>query len=112
MGLPELARSRAVVADPQELSSTGYPEIAAEVARRFFKESFALPHPDMAIVTGAFSYTGRYVARRLLDEGVGVRTLTRNPGREDPFGGRVPAALLDFSNPDGLLGSMEGAGVG
>ena len=37
-----------------------------------------MPHPDQAVVTGAFSYTGRYVARRLLEEGVGVRTLTRS----------------------------------
>ena len=32
-----------------------------------------MPHPDLAVVTGAFSYTGRYVARRLLDQGVRVR---------------------------------------
>ena len=57
-----------------------------------------MPHPDQAIVTGAFSYTGRYVARRLLMEGVGVRTLTRNLEREDPFGGMVPALPFDFSD--------------
>ena len=70
-----------------------------------------MPHPDQAVVTGAFSYTGRYVARRLLEEGIGVRTLTRNPQRQDPFGGAVPAYPLDFSDPDGLRRSMEGAGV-
>ena len=59
----------------------------------------------------AFSYTGRYVARRLLDEGINVRTLTRNPDREGPFGGLVNAAPLDFSDPDGLRRSMQGAGV-
>ena len=52
-----------------------------------------MQHPDTAVVTGAFSYTGRYVARRLLDEGVSVRTLTRNP------------------DPDGLCRRMQGAGV-
>ena len=70
-----------------------------------------LPHSNQAVVTGAFSFTGRYVAKHLLDQGLGVGTLTRNPGRTDPFGGRVPAAPLDFSNPDGLRQSMEGAGV-
>ena len=70
-----------------------------------------MQHPDTAIVTGAFSYTGRYVARRLLDQGFGVGTLTRNSGRTDPLGGRVPAAPLDFSDPEGLRRSMEGAGV-
>ena len=39
------------------------------------------------------------MARRLLDEGVSVRTLTRNPDREGPFGGLVPAAPLDFLRP-------------
>ena len=70
-----------------------------------------MPHPDLAVVTGAFSYTGRYVTRRLLGEGVRVRTLTRNPDTENPFGGRVEVAPLDFSDPDGLRRSMQGAGV-
>ena len=70
-----------------------------------------MPHPDLAVVTGAFSYTGRYVTRRLLDQGVRVRTLTRSPDAEDPFGGRVDVAPLDFSNPGGLCRSMQGAGV-
>ena len=70
-----------------------------------------MPHPDQAVVTGAFSYTGRYVARRLLEEGVGVRTLTRSLARENPFDGMVPAHPLDFTDPEGLRRSMEGAGV-
>ncbi len=69
------------------------------------------PHSDLAVVTGAFSYTGRYVTRRLLDQGVRVRTLTRSPDAEDPFSGRVEVAPLDFSDPDGLRRSMLGAGV-
>ena len=70
-----------------------------------------MPHPDLAVVTGAFSYTGKYVTRRLLDQGVHVSTLTRSPDAEDPFGGRVEVAPLDFSDPDGLRRSMQGAGV-
>ena len=60
-----------------------------------------MPHPDLAVVTGAFSYTGRYVTRRLLDQGVRVRTLTRNPAAEDPFGGRVEVALWTSPTPMG-----------
>ena len=75
------------------------------------RECSALSHPETAIVTGAFSYTGRYVAQRLLDQGVSVKTLTRNPNREDPSGGQVMAFPLDFSDPEGLRRSMEGAGV-
>ena len=70
-----------------------------------------MPHPDLAVVTGAFSYTGRYVTRLLLNQGVRVRTLTRSPNAEDPLAGRVEAAPLDFSDPDGLVRSMQVAGV-
>ena len=75
------------------------------------KEWDRMPHPELAVVTGAFSYTGRYVTRRLLDDGVRVRTLTRNPDAEDPFASQVEVAPLDFSDPDGLRRSMQGAGV-
>lgn len=70
-----------------------------------------MPPPDTAVVTGAFSYTGRYISRRLLDDGVRVKTLTGHPDRGDPFGGQVEAAPLDFSDPDGLARSMQGATV-
>ncbi len=52
-----------------------------------------MPHPDIAVVTGAFSYTGRYVARRLLDQGVRVRILARNPDREDSFASKSTPLL-------------------
>ena len=70
-----------------------------------------MPHPDTAIVTGAFSYTGKYIARRLLDAGVRVKTLTGHPDRRDPFGGQVEVSPLDFGDSDGLRRSMRGADV-
>ena len=70
-----------------------------------------MSHPETAVVTGAFSYTGKYIARRLLDAGVRVKTVTGHPDREDPFGGAVEVVPLDFSDRDGLRRSMEGAGV-
>ncbi len=75
------------------------------------KEPDTMTHPDLAVVTGAFGYTGKYVARRLLDQGVRVRALTRRPDRGDSFGDLVETAPLDFSDPDGLRRSMQGAGV-
>lgn len=51
-------------------------------------------------VTGAFSYSGRYMARRLLAEGHEVITLTGHPNRPDPFGGQVKAYPLDFDAAD------------
>ena len=68
-------------------------------------------HPEVAVVTGAFGYTGGYVARRLIDEGVRVRTLSRRPAGTNPLGDLVETMPLDFSDPDGLRRSMEGAGV-
>lgn len=47
-------------------------------------------------VTGAFSYSGKYITRRLLERGEEVITLTGHPDRPDPFGGKVRAFPLDF----------------
>lgn len=47
-------------------------------------------------VTGAFSYTGRYITKHLLAQGHEVITLTGHPNRTDPFGGKVQAYPLDF----------------
>ena len=63
-----------------------------------------MPHPDLAVVTGAFRHTGRYVTRRLLDQGVRVRTLTRSRDAENPFGGR-----LVESGPLGPLPEASGS---
>jgi len=49
-------------------------------------------------VTGAFSYSGKYIARRLLERGETVITLTGPPNRLDPFDGKVKAFPLDFDN--------------
>ena len=60
----------------------------------------------MDVVTGAFSFTGRYIAARLLEAGREVRTLTRRPESESPFGDRVRAFPLD---PDGIAAALDGA---
>ena len=68
-------------------------------------------HPRLAVVTGAFGYTGGYVARRLIHQGVRVRTLSRRGKGPTALGRMLETAPLDFSDPDGLRRSMEGAGV-
>jgi len=70
--------------------------------------------PDMktdglSVVTGAFSFTGRYIAQRLLSIGESVRTLTNRPESENPFGPRVKAFPLDFDKLGELTGSLRGA---
>ena len=93
----------------------GWPQTAAAchilVAAKEREEPVFLSHPRNAVVTGAFSYTGGHVAECLLEQGVSLRTLTRNPRRDSPFGDAVKALPLDFSDPDGLRRSMEGADV-
>jgi NADH dehydrogenase len=62
-------------------------------------------------VTGAFGYSGKYVARRLLAAGHRVVTLTNSVDRENEFGGRVEARPLCFDRPDDLARSLEGVDV-
>ena len=47
-------------------------------------------------VTGAFSYSGKYITKRLLARGEEVITLTGHPNRPDPFNGKVKVYPLDF----------------
>lgn len=61
-------------------------------------------------VTGAFSYTGKYVTRRLLACNEEVITLTGHPNHPDPFGGKVKAYPLDF-NEDSMTRSLQGVDV-
>jgi len=61
-------------------------------------------------VTGAFSYSGKYIAKRLLARGEEVITLTNHPNRPDPFNGRVKAYPLDF-NEAGMTESLRGVEV-
>jgi len=63
------------------------------------------------VVTGAFGYTGKYIARRLLDKGVQVRTLTNSPNRANPFGSQVPASPFHFDEPEELENFLCGAEV-
>ena len=62
-------------------------------------------------VTGAFSYSGKYIAKRLLERGEEVFTLTGHPDRPDPFDGRVRTCPLDFDDEAGLARSLHGADV-
>jgi NADH dehydrogenase len=59
------------------------------------------------LVTGAFSYSGRAIAERLLAEGRSVRTLTGHPerGRTDP---RIETHRLDFDDLPGLVDRLRG----
>jgi len=61
-------------------------------------------------VTGAFSYSGKYITKRLLARGEEVITLTGHPNRPDPFGGKVKVFPLDFDEAS-MTRSLQGVDV-
>jgi uncharacterized protein YbjT (DUF2867 family) len=63
---------------------------------------------DLDVVTGAFSYSGAAIARRLHQSGRRVRTLTGHPERA-PDGSPVEIRPLDFTDPAALEASLSGA---
>ena len=62
-------------------------------------------------VTGAFGYSGKYIAKRLLDRGHEVITLTNSLNRTNPFNGRVKPNPFNFDNPEELARSLQGVSV-
>ena len=62
-------------------------------------------------VTGAFGYSGRYIAQKLLDRGYSVRTLTNSVNRENPFGNSIKVYPFNFENPEKLKESLAGVEV-
>ena len=62
-------------------------------------------------VTGAFGYSGRYIATRLLEQGQTVITLTNSMNRANPFGGKVRAYPLAFADPGKLAAALAGVDV-
>ena len=61
------------------------------------------------VVTGAFSYTGKYATGLLLGRGYKVRTLTSHPQGAHEFGGQVEAFPYNFEQPEQLERSLAGA---
>ncbi len=61
------------------------------------------------VVTGAFGYTGRYIATELLARGKRVRTLTNSLDRGNPFGDTIEIHPIHFNDPAALVESMRGA---
>jgi uncharacterized protein YbjT (DUF2867 family) len=59
-------------------------------------------------ITGAFSYTGKYITRRLLSLGSEVRTLTGHPNNPNVFGEQVRVYPFNFERSDELVKSLQG----
>ncbi len=66
---------------------------------------------ELHAVTGAFGYSGRYIAARLLDAGHRVITLTNSVHRASPFGDDVKAYPLNFRDPIALAAALRDVDV-
>ena len=66
---------------------------------------------DVHVVTGAFGYSGRWIAKELLNCGYKVRTLTNAIGRDDPFNGQLEVRPIIFTDHDSMVSSLSDADV-
>ncbi len=67
--------------------------------------------PSIHTVTGAFGYSGKYIAQRLLAEQHSVLTLTNSVNRANNFAGQVSVRPLSFDRPDELTQSLRNTEV-
>jgi NADH dehydrogenase len=70
-----------------------------------------MQEPGFDVVTGAFSFTGRFIARRLITQERRVKTLTNHPQRAGTEDITAEVAPLQFSDRDALVASLRGADV-
>jgi uncharacterized protein YbjT (DUF2867 family) len=66
---------------------------------------------EVHVVTGAFGYSGRYIAARLIAADYRVRTLTNSPNRLHLFEDRIEVHPFHFDQPERLRTSLAGASV-
>jgi uncharacterized protein YbjT (DUF2867 family) len=64
---------------------------------------------ETVVVTGAFSYTGKYVTRLLLARGYNVRTLTSHANRKSEFGAQIRVFPYNFDHSERLIEALRGA---
>jgi uncharacterized protein YbjT (DUF2867 family) len=61
------------------------------------------------VVTGAFGYIGKYIAKALLERGKTVCTITTHPNKPNPFGSAIKAFSYNFDDPGALTRTITGA---
>jgi NADH dehydrogenase len=66
------------------------------------------PDARLDCVTGAFGFTGRFIAHRLLARGIAVRTLTNHRDESNPLFSRMDTRTLAFDRPELLAKDLEG----
>lgn len=63
---------------------------------------------EINVVTGVSGYSGKYIARRLLSQGMTVVNLTGHPDRPTEFGDQITSVPFNFDNPSELTESLRG----
>ena len=66
---------------------------------------------ELHAVTGAFGYSGKYIAARLIDAEQSVITITNSFTRVNPFGDRIQAFPFHFDQPAKLEETLRGVSV-
>lgn len=62
-------------------------------------------------VTGALSYSGKYIARELLKNNINLITLTNSPHKPNPFGYKIKVLPLSFNNEELLIKNLRQVNV-
>ena len=68
-------------------------------------------NPQIRAVTGAYGYSGKYIAEKLLAAGKQVITITNSKRRQHPFGDRIKAFRFNFHKPALLAEALKGVKV-
>ena len=63
------------------------------------------------MVTGAFGFTGKYIARELLSRGCRVATITNSPNRENDLSGKIQVEKFNFDRPEKLVASLRNVSI-
>ncbi|MFH0866510.1 MAG: NAD(P)H-binding protein [Bacteroidota bacterium] len=66
---------------------------------------------EIHTITGVLGFTGKYIAKQLIEKGYTVQTLTNSPGRPNPYGDNLRIFPLDFNNEEALVNSLKGTDV-
>lgn len=62
-------------------------------------------------ITGAFGYSGKYIAKKLIDKGHRVLTITNSLDRKNPFGDNIKVFPFNFDEPGKLEKTLHGVSV-
>ena len=66
---------------------------------------------ETQVVTGAFGFSGKYIARRLLKKNIIVKTLTNSVNRKNEFQNKIIVSPFHFDDADKMAAALEGASV-